>query len=55
MQPAYRACGEGTTATSSCFIYVDQDDAGKGSLARIKKDSFYWYQKVIKTNGDDLA
>ncbi|WP_137626837.1 glycoside hydrolase family 1 protein [Lactiplantibacillus pingfangensis] len=37
------------------FIYVDQDDAGKGSLARIKKDSFYWYQKVIKTNGDDLA
>ncbi|MFC6295815.1 glycoside hydrolase family 1 protein [Lactiplantibacillus daoliensis] len=37
------------------FIYVDQDDAGKGSLERIKKDSFYWYQKVIKTNGDDLA
>ncbi|AVK61396.1 6-phospho-beta-glucosidase [Lactobacillus sp. CBA3605] len=37
------------------FIYVDQDDAGQGSLARIKKDSFYWYQKVIKSNGDDLA
>ncbi|RRK10201.1 glycoside hydrolase family 1 protein [Lactiplantibacillus garii] len=36
------------------FIYVDQDDAGKGSLERIKKDSFYWYQKVIKSNGEDL-
>lgn len=37
------------------FIYVDQDDAGKGSLKRYKKDSFYWYQKVIKSNGEDLA
>lgn len=37
------------------FIYVDQDDAGKGTLRRIRKDSFYWYQKVIATNGEDLA
>ena len=37
------------------FIYVDQDDAGKGSLKRYKKDSFYWYQKVIKSNGENLA
>lgn len=37
------------------FIYVDQDDAGQGSLKRIKKDSFAWYQKVIASNGDDLA
>ena len=36
------------------FIYVDQDDAGNGSLERIKKDSFYWYQKVIQSNGEDL-
>lgn len=36
------------------FIYVDQDDDGNGSLARIKKDSFYWYQKVIETNGGHL-
>lgn len=33
------------------FIYVDVDDQGKGTYQRIKKDSFYWYQKVIKTNG----
>lgn len=36
------------------FIYVDQDDLGKGTLKRIRKDSFYWYQKVIRTNGADM-
>lgn len=36
------------------FIYVDQDDEGHGTLARSRKDSFYWYQKVIATNGEDL-
>ncbi|MDR0484096.1 MAG: 6-phospho-beta-glucosidase [Alphaproteobacteria bacterium] len=36
------------------YIYVDLDDEGKGNLKRIPKDSFYWYQKVIKTNGDSL-
>ena len=37
------------------FIYVDVDDEGKGSFARSRKDSFYWYQQVIKTNGGNLA
>ncbi|WP_439425150.1 glycoside hydrolase family 1 protein [Oenococcus alcoholitolerans] len=37
------------------FIYVDQDDEGKGSLKRYRKDSFYWYKKVIANNGEDLA
>lgn len=36
------------------FIYVDVDDEGKGSFKRFKKDSFYWYQKVIYSNGEDL-
>ncbi|HEY4400157.1 MAG TPA: glycoside hydrolase family 1 protein [Lactobacillaceae bacterium] len=36
------------------FVYVDQDDDGNGSLTRYKKDSFYWYQKVIETNGEEL-
>lgn len=35
-------------------IYVDQDDAGHGTLERFKKDSYYWYQKVIASNGQDL-
>lgn len=36
------------------FIYVDRNDDGSGSLARYRKDSFYWYQKVIATNGETL-
>lgn len=37
------------------YIYVDQDDEGNGSLGRIRKKSFYWYKKVIASNGADLA
>ena len=37
------------------FIYVDKDDEGNGTMDRMRKDSFYWYQKVIRTNGEDLS
>lgn len=37
------------------YIYVDRDDKGKGTMKRYKKDSFYWYKKVIASNGEDLA
>ena len=33
------------------MVYVDKHDDGTGSLKRLKKDSFYWYQNVIKENG----
>ncbi len=33
------------------FIYVDKNDDGSGSLERYRKDSFYWYKKVIESNG----
>ena len=36
------------------FIYVDKDDAGNGSMERYKKKSFFWYKKVIETNGEEL-
>lgn len=36
------------------FIYVDVNDRGKGSFQRFKKKSFYWYQKVISTNGEEI-
>lgn len=36
------------------FIYVDKDNAGSGTLERIRKDSFYWYKNVIATNGSEL-
>ena len=36
------------------FIYVDKDNDGNGDLHRLRKDSFYWYKKVIASNGTDL-
>lgn len=48
------ALSTGTIAKRYGFIYVDVDDQGHGSLARIKKDSFYWYQKVIESDGQML-
>lgn len=37
------------------FIYVDRTDEEVGSLKRYRKDSFFWYKKVIATNGQDLS
>ena len=37
------------------FIYVDADDEGNGTYDRFRKESFYWYKKVIATNGEDLS
>lgn len=37
------------------FIYVDKNDDGTGTYARIRKDSFFWYQKVIESNGEVLV
>lgn len=37
------------------FVYVNKFDDGTGDLSRACKDSFYWYQKVISTNGEDLT
>ena len=36
------------------FIYVDKDNEGKGTLNRYRKDSFWWYKRVIETNGEEL-
>ena len=36
------------------YIYVDLDDFGQGTGKRSKKDSFYWYQNVINSNGEQL-
>lgn len=33
------------------LIYVNKDDDGNGDLSRSRKKSFYWYKKVIETNG----
>jgi 6-phospho-beta-glucosidase len=36
------------------MIYVDKHDDGTGTLARRRKDSFYWYKQVIASNGESL-
>ena len=36
------------------MIYVDKHDDGSGSLKRSRKDSFFWYQRVIRSNGEEL-
>ncbi len=32
------------------FVYVDRDEESEKELKRYKKDSFYWYQELIKNN-----
>jgi 6-phospho-beta-glucosidase len=48
------SAGTGEMKKRYGFIYVDRDDEGRGTLNRMKKKSFYWYKKVIETNGEDL-
>lgn len=48
------SCSSSEMSKRYGFIYVDIDDYGKGSRKRIKKDSYYWMQKVISSNGENL-
>ena len=48
------SAGTGEMRKRYGFIYVDKHDDGTGTMARWKKDSFYWYQKVCKSNGEDI-
>ena len=36
------------------MIYVEKYDDGTGTLNRRRKDSFFWYKKVIESNGEEL-
>ena len=48
------SCSTGEMKKRYGFVYVDKDDQGNGSLNRSRKDSFYWYKKVIESNGAQL-
>ena len=48
------SAGTGEMRKRYGFIYVDKHDDGTGDLSRRPKDSFYWYKKVIESNGTDL-
>ena len=46
------SAGTGQYAKRYGFIYVNRHDDGTGDFARSRKDSFFWYQKVCKSNGE---
>jgi 6-phospho-beta-glucosidase len=48
------SAGTGEMRKRYGFIYVDKHDDGTGTMARSRKDSFYWYKKVIASHGTDL-
>lgn len=37
------------------LVYVDADDEGNGTYDRKRKKSFYWYQRCITSNGEELT
>lgn len=48
------SAGTGEMRKRYGFIYVDKQDDGTGDYSRSRKDSFYWYKKVIASNGVNL-
>lgn len=36
------------------FIYVNRDEFDLKDMKRYKKDSFYWYQNLIRNNGNNI-
>ena len=49
------SAGTGEMKKRYGFIDVDRNDQGEGSLARYRKDSCFWYKKVIASKGTDLT
>ena len=49
------SAGTGQYAKRYGFIYVNRHDDGTGDFARSRKDSFFWYKKVIASQGEDLT
>ena len=49
------SAGSGEMKKRYGMIYVDRDNEGRGTLRRIKKDSFDWYRRAIASNGEDLG
>ena len=48
------SAGTGEMKKRYGFIYVDKNNDGTGTLNRTRKKSFYWYKKVIASNGEEL-
>lgn len=48
------SCSSCEMAKRYGFIYVDRDNHGEGTQKRVPKKSYGWYQKAIRSNGEDL-
>lgn len=48
------SAGSGEMKKRYGFIYVDKYNEGNGTLEKSRKKSFYWYKKVIESNGEEL-
>ena len=48
------SAGTGEMKKRYGYVYVDLDNEGNGTRDRSLKDSYYWYKKVIASNGTDL-
>jgi len=48
------SCSSSEMSKRYGFIHVDLDNYGKGSGKRSLKDSYYWYRKVVESNGEIL-
>ena len=48
------SAGTGEMKKRYGFVYVDRDNEGHGTMERRKKDSFAYYQNVVRTNGQEL-
>lgn len=49
------SAGTGEMRKRYGFVYVDRNDDGTGTFERYRKDSFWWYRRVIESNGEDLG
>ena len=47
------SAGTGEMRKRYGFIHVDKYDDGTGTYERRRKDSFYAYQRIIKSNGTE--
>lgn len=48
------SAGTGEMKKRYGFLYVDRENDGSGTLERRRKDSFYWYQRCIASEGETL-
>ena len=46
---------DGQMAKRYGFIYVDKDEHGNGTYNRSRKKSFWYYKRLIASNGEEVA